>query len=88
MNLTDFLSRNPVVEPESESEFEEDYAMNCIEELKQFTERNDSIKEKSINSKPMEQSTKENVNQHTIESHSSKQKADYIFNEEAKHINE
>ena len=47
MNLTDYLSRNPVGKPENEDEYEEEYAINCIEELKQFTERNGSIREES-----------------------------------------
>ena len=33
MNLTDFLSRNPVGNTDPESEHEEEYAINWIEEL-------------------------------------------------------
>ena len=53
--------------PDNEDEYEEEYAINCIEELKQFTER--SIEEESTKLNPVDQSHNERINKIGKQSH-------------------
>ena len=43
MNLTDYLSRNPISPPAPEHEFEEEYAINCIAEFIPFINRKSEL---------------------------------------------
>ena len=64
------------------NEYEKENAINCIEELKQFTKRNGSIIEKSMKNNPIDRSRNKLFNRIKEQNHSPIHQADYIIDSE------